>query len=55
MRTIHYSLACIYQETLMRSPNLQRAAMPACPQHETDHQGRDLIASLPIHATENRP
>jgi hypothetical protein len=36
------------------SPNARRAAMPACPKHETDRQGCGFIVSLPTHATENR-
>jgi hypothetical protein len=54
MSTTRYSLAYICL-TLTWSPNQRRAIMPACPQHETDRQGRGFIASLPIHATENRP
>ena len=55
MRTTRYFLAYICSKTLTWSLNERRAAMPACPQHETDRQGRSFIASLPIHATENRP
>ena len=54
MSTTRYSLAAICQKTLMWSPNQRRAAMPACPQHEIDRQGRGFVASLPIHATEKR-
>ena len=53
--TTRYTLASIYYEKLTWSPNRRRAAMPACPQHDTDRQGRGFIASLPIHAAENRP
>jgi hypothetical protein len=53
MKTTHYSLASICQ-ALTWSPNQGRAAVPACPQHETDRQGCGFVASLPIHATENR-
>jgi hypothetical protein len=53
MRTTRYSLASICQ-TLTWSPNQRRAAVLACPQHETDRQGHGFVASLPIHATENR-
>ncbi len=54
MNTTRYMLASICQRTLTWSLNERRAAMPACPQHDTDRQGRGF-ASLPIHATENRP
>jgi hypothetical protein len=49
-----YALTYICQKTLTWSLNERRAVMPACPQHETDRHGRGFIASLPIHATENR-
>jgi hypothetical protein len=55
MRTTYYLLASICQKDLTWSLNERRAAMPACPQHETDRQGRSFIACLPTHATENRP
>jgi len=55
MSTTRYSLAYICPKTLTWSLNQRRAAMSACPQHENDRQGSGFIASLPIHATENRP
>jgi hypothetical protein len=55
MRTLYYSLASICEKSLTWSPNRRHAAMPACPQHDTDCQGRGFVASLPTHATENRP
>ena len=55
MNATHYTLASICQKNLTWSPNERRAVVPACPQHDTDRQGRGFIASLPIHATENRP
>ena len=56
MNTTRYGLASICQKPLTWSPNQSHAAgMPACPQHETDCQGRGFVVSLPIHATENRP
>jgi hypothetical protein len=55
MSATRYSLAAICQKTLTWSLDQRRVAMPVCPQHENDRQGRGFIASLPIHATENRP
>ena len=55
MRTTYDSFAYICQKTLTWSLNERRAAMPACPQHETDRQGCGFVASLTTHATENRP
>ena len=54
MSTMRYSLAYICPKDLAWSPDLRHTAVFACPQHETDRQGRGLIASLPTHATENR-
>ncbi len=54
MRAAGYSFASICKKALTWSPNRRRAAIPACPQHDTDRQGRGFVASLPIHATENR-
>jgi hypothetical protein len=52
--TCYYRIS-ICPKDLTWSPNARRAAMPACLHHETDRQGCGLIASLPTHATENRP
>jgi hypothetical protein len=53
MKTTRFSLSYICKG-LTWSSNERRAAMPACPAHDTDRQGCGF-ARLPIHATENRP
>ena len=55
MSKTRYSLASICQKNLTWSSDQRRVAMPVCPQHDLDRQGHGFVASLPNHATENRP